>query len=33
MPLDPITLALVQNRLDDISQQMGWVMLPLSNGK
>ena len=27
MPLDPITLALVQNRLDDISQQMGWVML------
>lgn len=27
MTLDPITLALVQNRLDDISQQMGWVML------
>ncbi|OGA13898.1 MAG: hydantoinase [Betaproteobacteria bacterium RIFCSPLOWO2_02_FULL_63_19] len=27
MALDPITLALVQNRLDDISQQMGWVML------
>lgn len=27
MSLDPITLALVQNRLDDISQQMGWVML------
>ena len=27
MALDPVTLALVQNRLDDISQQMGWVML------
>ena len=27
MALDPITLALVQNRLDDIAQQMGWVML------
>ena len=25
-PLDPVTLALVQNRLDHISQQMGWVM-------
>lgn len=24
--LDPVTLALVQNRLDNISQQMGWVM-------
>ena len=24
--LDPITLALVQNRLDHISHQMGWVM-------
>jgi len=27
MVLDPVTLALVQNRLDDISLQMGWVML------
>jgi N-methylhydantoinase B len=27
MSSDPITLALVQNRLDYISQQMGWVML------
>ncbi len=25
--LDPITLALVQNRLDHISRQMGWVMV------
>jgi len=25
--LDPITLALVQNRLDHISHQMGWVMV------
>ena len=25
-PLDPVTLALVQNRLDHISHQMGWVM-------
>ena len=24
--LDPVTLALVQNRLDHISHQMGWVM-------
>ena len=24
--LDPITLALVQNRLDYIARQMGWVM-------
>src|SRR5690606_31464213 len=24
--LDPITLALTQNRLDHISRQMGWVM-------
>ena len=24
--LDPIVLALVQNRLDHISRQMGWVM-------
>ena len=27
MALDPITLTLVQNRLDHISQQMGWVMM------
>ena len=27
MTLDPITLTLVQNRLDHISQQMGWVMM------
>ncbi len=27
MALDPITLTLVQNRLDHISQQMGWVMI------
>ncbi|MCT8974321.1 hydantoinase B/oxoprolinase family protein [Microbaculum marinisediminis] len=27
MTYDPITLALVQNRLDHISRQMGWVML------
>src|SRR5436190_3211721 len=27
MSIDPITLALVQNRLDYISQHMGWVML------
>ncbi len=27
MTLDPITLSLVQNRLDHISQQMGWVMM------
>ena len=26
MTLDPITLALVQNRLDHITKQMGWVM-------
>jgi len=26
MALDPVTLALVQNRLDHISRQMGWVM-------
>lgn len=26
MPLDPIRLALVQNRLDHIARQMGWVM-------
>ncbi len=26
MNLDPVTLALVQNRLDHISHQMGWVM-------
>ena len=26
MTLDPVTLALVQNRLDNISLQMGWVM-------
>src|SRR5262245_23059182 len=26
MTLDPIALALVQNRLDHISRQMGWVM-------
>ncbi len=26
MKLDPVTLALVQNRLDHICQQMGWVM-------
>jgi N-methylhydantoinase B len=26
MTLDPVTLALVQNRLDHISHQMGWVM-------
>lgn len=26
MTLDPVTLALVQNRLDHISLQMGWVM-------
>lgn len=25
-PLDPVLLALVQNRLDHISRQMGWVM-------
>ena len=25
--LDPITLVLVQNRLDFISRQMGWVMM------
>ena len=24
--IDPVTLALVQNRLDYISRQMGWVM-------
>ena len=24
--IDPVTLALVQNRLDHISHQMGWVM-------
>lgn len=27
MELDPVTLALVQNRLDHISKQMGWVMV------
>lgn len=27
MAHDPVTLALVQNRLDHISQQMGWVMI------
>lgn len=27
MALDPITLALVQNRLDDIAVHMGWVMM------
>ena len=26
MTLDPVTLALTQNRLDHISRQMGWVM-------
>ncbi len=26
MTIDPVTLALVQNRLDNISLQMGWVM-------
>ena len=25
--LDPITLAVVQNRLDHIARQMGWVMI------
>ena len=29
-PFDPITLALVQNRLDQIAQQMGWVMIRTS---
>ncbi|MSP67856.1 MAG: hydantoinase B/oxoprolinase family protein [Alphaproteobacteria bacterium] len=28
--LDPISLALVQNRLDHVSQQMGWVMIRTS---
>lgn len=28
--LDPITLALVQNRLDQIARQMGWVMVRTS---
>ena len=28
--LDPISLALVQNRLDHIAQQMGWVMIRTS---
>src|SRR5262245_41101725 len=27
MACDPVTLALVQNRLDNICQQMGWVMV------
>ena len=27
---DPITLALVQNRLDQIAKQMGWVMIRTS---
>ncbi|MFN8926971.1 MAG: hydantoinase B/oxoprolinase family protein [Rhodospirillales bacterium] len=27
MPIDPVVLALTQNRLDHISQQMGWVMV------
>src|SRR4051794_29537862 len=27
MALDPVVLALTQNRLDHISQQMGWVMV------
>ena len=26
MILDPVTMALVQNRLDHITKQMGWVM-------
>ena len=26
-PLDPVKLAMVQNRLDHISHQMGWVMM------
>ena len=26
MALDPVVLALVQNRLDDVSRHMGWVM-------
>lgn len=30
MRLDPITLALVQNRLDHIARQMGWVMVRTS---
>ena len=28
--LDPVTLALVQNRLDHIARQMGWVMIRTS---
>jgi N-methylhydantoinase B len=30
MTLDPITLALVQNRLDHVARQMGWVMIRTS---
>ena len=30
--LDPVTLALVQNRLDHISHQMGWVMTRTASG-
>ena len=29
-PLDPVTLALVQNRLDHVARQMGWVMIRTS---
>ena len=28
--VDPVTLALVQNRLDHIARQMGWVMVRTS---
>ena len=28
--LDPISLALVQNRLDHVARQMGWVMIRTS---
>ena len=30
MKLSPVTLALVQNRLDYIARQMGWVMIRTS---
>jgi N-methylhydantoinase B len=30
MTLDPVTLALVQNRLDHVARQMGWVMIRTS---
>lgn len=30
MSVDPVTIALVQNRLDHIARQMGWVMLRTS---